>query len=52
MPERFELEVRWREHSRARSASFYPGCRQIGPYTAVYEAGDWMDVLKFMHWVL
>ena len=52
MPERFELEVRWKEHSRARSASFYPGCRQIGPYTAVYEAEDWMDVLKFMHWVL
>ena len=52
MPEHFEMEVRWREHSRARSASFYPGCRQTGPYTAVYAADDWMDVLKFMHWVL
>ena len=52
MPEHFSLEVRYREHSRARGAQFYPGCRQTGPYTAVYEADDWMDVLKFMHWVL
>ena len=52
MPERFEFEVRWREHSRARGAAFYPGCRQTGPYTAVYESEDWMDVLKFIHWVL
>ena len=52
MPEYFELEVRWREHSRARGASFYPGCHQVGPYTAVYESSDWMDVLKFIHWVL
>ena len=52
MPKHFEFEVRWREHSRARGAAFYPGCRQTGPYTAVYEADDWMDVLKFIHWVL
>ncbi len=52
MPRRFSFEVRWREHSRARGAAFYPGCRQTGPYTALYEADDWMDVLKFMHWVL
>ena len=52
MPDHFEFEVTYREHSRARSAGFYPGCRQTGPYTCLYESGDWMDVLKFMHWVL
>ena len=52
MPEHFALKVRWREHSKAYGAAFYPGARQIGPYTALYEADDWMDVLKFMHWVL
>ena len=52
MPEHFRLEARWREHSKARSAAFYPLCRQSGPYSAVYEADDWMDVLKFIHWVL
>ena len=52
MPEHFVFEVTWREHSRARSASFYPGCVQTGPYTAKYESDDWMDVLKFIHWVL
>ena len=52
MPASFEMRVRWREHSKARSASFYPGCRQVGPYTAVYESDHWMDVLTFMHWAL
>ena len=52
MPASFEMRVRWREHSKARSASFYPGCRQVGPYTAVYESDRWMDVLTFMHWAL
>ncbi len=52
MPEHFALEISWREHSRARGAQFYPGCRQTGPYTALYEADDWMDVLKFIHWVM
>lgn len=52
MPEHFALEISWREHSRAHGAQFYPGCRQTGPYTALYESDDWMDVLKFIHWVL
>ena len=52
MPQHFKLEVTWREHSRARSAAFYPGCVQVAPYNAVYESDDWMDVLKFIHWVL
>ena len=52
MPEHFALELSFREHSRARGAQFYPGCRQTGPYTALYEADDWMSVLQFMHWVM
>ena len=52
LPEHFAFEVSYREHSRARSAAYYPGCRQTGPFTCLYEADDWMDVLKFMHWVL
>ena len=52
LPEHFRLEIRFREHSRAHGAQFYPGCVQVDAYTAAYEADDWMDVLKFMHWVM
>ena len=52
MPEFFTLNVRWRDHSKARAASFYPGCRQVDAYTAAFESDNWMDVLTFMHWVL
>lgn len=52
MPEHFKFEVSYREHSRAHGAQFYPGCVQTGPYSVCYESDDWMDVLKFIHWVL
>lgn len=52
MPDRFEVTVRWREHYKAYGAAFYPGCKQTGPYEAVYTGANWMDVLCFMHWVL
>lgn len=52
MPKHFVLEVNYKEHKRAYGAQFYPGCTLKDGYTAVYEADDWMDVLKFIHWVL
>ena len=52
LPEHFTLEVHFKNHSSAHGAQFYPGCRQTGTHTAVFEADDWMDVLKFIHWVL
>lgn len=52
MPAHFTFELAFREHSRARGASFYPGCVQTGDCSVVYESDVWMDVLKFMHWVM
>ena len=52
MPEHFELKVRYRDHSRAYGAAFYPGARKYDAYTVVYEADDWMDVLTFMHFAM
>ena len=52
MPEHFCMEVNFKDHSLAYGAAFYPGCRLKDAYTAVFEADDWMDVLKFIHWVM
>ncbi|MBP3701666.1 MAG: M55 family metallopeptidase [Lachnospiraceae bacterium] len=48
LPPYFELEVTYRDHKKAYTASFYPGTVQTGPKTVVYEASDYGDVLGFM----
>lgn len=52
MPERFEVEICYRQHFDARSASWYPGMRQKDDRTVVYAARDWMDVLTMFHFCL
>ena len=52
MPEHFVVEVNYRKHFDARSASFYPGARLEDSCTVVYESDDWMDCLKFFHFCL
>ena len=48
LPDRFVLEVTYRDHKKAYTASFYPGVVQTGPKTVVYEASDYGDVLGFI----
>lgn len=48
LPEHFRLEIRYREHKKAYTGSFYPGAVKTGPKTVAYEADDYMDVLRFV----
>ena len=52
MPDHFSLEINFKDHKRAHGAAYYPGCVMASDYTVAYEAADWMDALKFIHWVL
>ena len=52
MPDHFSLEINFKDHKRAHGAAYYPGCVMVNDYTVAYEAADWMDALKFIHWVL
>lgn len=52
LPEHFHVEINFRQHHAATSASWYPGCVQTGVTTVEFDADDYMDVLKFIHWVL
>lgn len=52
LPEHFTVEINFKQHFDAASASWYPGCMQTGVRTVKYEADDYMDVLKFIYWVL
>ncbi|MGI6173737.1 MAG: M55 family metallopeptidase [Christensenellales bacterium] len=52
IPPSFEVEIEYKEHDRARSASFYPGARLSGAKSVSYETKDYFDVLTFFHFVL
>lgn len=52
IPDRFEVEVCYRNHQKARKASFYPGALQIDARRVKFETRDYMDVLKFFSFVL
>ncbi len=40
IPDKFEVEISYKEHARARRASYFPGVTQTGPYTVKYTAKD------------
>jgi D-amino peptidase len=47
MPPQFAAEVRFKEHSNARQASYFPGARLSEPHVVQFEADDYFEVLRF-----
>ena len=52
LPDHFHVEICFKKHMKATNAKWYPGCRQTGVYTVEFDADDYIDVLKFIYWVL
>ena len=50
LPEHFRVEISFKDHYRAKNA--YPGIIQTGPSSVLFEADDWMDVLRMLDFVL
>jgi D-amino peptidase len=46
LPDRFVLELAFRDHTKAYSFSFYPGARQVNPVTVQLEADRYFEVLR------
>jgi D-amino peptidase len=51
LPERFSVEIRYRNHARAYGASFYPGARLSDPHTLQFETANYFDVLRLFAFV-
>ena len=52
LPEHFEVVMRFKEHARAFNFSFYPGVEQMDSRTLRFQADDYMDVLRLIHFTL
>lgn len=48
LPERFEVEIQFKEHSKAHLYSFYPGARLKDPVTVSFAHADYQEVLRFL----
>ena len=52
LPNKFDVEVSFVQHFKARRASFYPGVRQTGPRTVLFSSDAYYDVLRFFMFCL
>ena len=52
MPERFHLEINFKEHMKALGGSCYPGMKQTGARVVEFETDNWFEALRMMHFVL
>ncbi len=47
MPDRFQVEMRYRNHASAFRASFFPAVQQKDSHTVTFESSDYFEVLRF-----
>jgi len=47
LPEKFEIEILYKDNRQAYKTSFYPGARLEGTHTIKYDCDDYFDFLRF-----
>ena len=52
LPNKFDVEVEFKHHAKARRASFYPGVRKTGDTTVAFSSDAYYDVLRFFMFCL
>lgn len=52
LPDFFEMTVRFKEHAKAYSKSFYPGAALEDEKNVCFSSDDWFEMLRFCHFVL
>ncbi|MEN6477550.1 MAG: M55 family metallopeptidase [Rectinema sp.] len=52
LPDRFGVEIRFKEHYLAYRASFFPGAEKKGSHEVEYRSKSWNDILVFLFFVL
>ena len=47
LPEKFHVEIRFKDHTKAKHSGFYPGATQVDHFTVAFESRDYFEVLRF-----
>lgn len=48
LPEHFDVELCFKDHTLAKSAGYYPGVTRKDAYTVTFQSDDWYDVGRFL----
>lgn len=48
LPEYFEVELSYINHTKAYKASFYPGMKRVSAHNLIFETGDYFEVLRML----
>jgi D-amino peptidase len=48
LPERFALELGFKEHHRARRLSWYPGASLASPHVVHFETDSWFEAMRLL----
>ncbi|WP_042274076.1 M55 family metallopeptidase [[Clostridium] dakarense] len=48
LPEKFEIEIKFRQHYKAYKSSFYPGVKQINSQTIQFKTDDYYEFLRML----
>lgn len=51
LPEYFTMEIRYKDHSKAYRASYYPGATRAGTHTITFETTDYFEILRMLLFV-
>ena len=52
LPEKFQVEIQYKDHTQAYASSFFPGARLKDAATIQYDSEDYFAVLSFLKFVL
>jgi len=52
LPESFELEICYKEHTRAENVSWYPGVKRKNDTTITFKSDDYFEILRTIKWVV
>jgi len=52
LPDHFEFELEYKQHTTAYSKSFYPGAELVNPHTVRLESDDYFEILRAIQFVL
>lgn len=52
LPEKFSVEICYKEHANANKMSYYPGMKKINSNTLLFETDEYFEVLRMVGFVL
>jgi D-amino peptidase len=51
LPDHFEVEVCFKEHTRAEKVSWFPGVSKVSGNTVTFQSDSYFEILRTLYWI-